>query len=171
MGKKRGRKSKAEKMKDEPADPAELKKITDLIDYICKIKDPHDNSEKPRILSRPFKKLPTKSELPDYYQVIQQPIDLNQIKKKNKQSQYRSTMELAEDIELLVNNAKNYNMDGSRIFEDANLLLELFNKALSNLTETGEIGSINVDELEAPNVTVFPEEEEKDDDDDQLNNQ
>lgn len=167
--KKRGRKSKAEKMKDEPADPAELKKITDLIEYICKIKDPHDNSEKPRILSRPFKKLPTKSELPDYYQVIQQPIDLNQIKKKNKQSQYRSTMELAEDIELLVNNAKNYNMDGSQIFEDAKLLLELFNKALSNLTEIGEIGSINVDELEAPNVTVFPEEEE--DDDDQHNNQ
>ena len=60
-------------------------------------------------------------------------------------------------------------MDGSQIFEDAKLLLELFNKALSNLTEIGEIGSINVDELEAPNVTVFPEEEE--DDDDQHNNQ
>merc|ERR1712087_462953 len=64
-------------------------------------------------------------------------------------------------------------MDGSQIFEDAKLLLELFNKALSNIAENGEIGTVNVDDLEEPNVTVFPEEEEfvENENEDNINNQ
>ena len=35
-----------------------------------------------RILSEPFMKLPSKKELPDYYEVIKRPVDIKKMKDK-----------------------------------------------------------------------------------------
>ena len=62
---KKGRRSKMDNQ--EPLDPEEQKKIKSLIEYISKVKDPADSK---RVLAFPFKKLPTRADLPDYYEVI-----------------------------------------------------------------------------------------------------
>lgn len=38
------------------------------------------SSEDNRILSKPFMRLPTQKELPEYYETIKQPVDFNKIK-------------------------------------------------------------------------------------------
>jgi SWI/SNF-related matrix-associated actin-dependent regulator of chromatin subfamily A protein 2/4 len=41
-----------------------------------------------RILSQPFMKLPTRKELPDYYEVIKKPIDINKILQRLQADKY-----------------------------------------------------------------------------------
>lgn len=50
--------------------------------------------------------LPSRRELPDYYEVIDRPMDLNRIKKKIKEGRYLSLDEMSEDIELICSNAQ-----------------------------------------------------------------
>jgi SWI/SNF-related matrix-associated actin-dependent regulator of chromatin subfamily A protein 2/4 len=38
------------------------------------------SSEDNRVLSKPFMRLPTQKELPEYYETIKQPVDFNKIK-------------------------------------------------------------------------------------------
>lgn len=101
---KKGRRSRVDKDNSKEAvDPEEQNKMKELLDFISKVKDPLD---KKRTLAKPFKQLPSKSELPDYYDLIQNPVDINRMKKKTKSGGYKSVMELAEDFELLISNAK-----------------------------------------------------------------
>jgi len=146
----------------EPLDPEEQKKIKSLIEYISKVKDPADSK---RVLAFPFKKLPTRADLPDYYEVIKDPVDINKIKKRHKNGHYKSVMELSEDFQLLIDNANTYNMDGSQISEDAKVLNEIFNKALSNIVEDGEIGEINLDDYVQDRIEEEPEQGEGAEDD------
>ena len=50
------------------------KKMRTLLEIVIKYEDQDD-----RILSEPFMKLPTKKELPDYYEVIRKPVDIKKI--------------------------------------------------------------------------------------------
>lgn len=68
-----------------------------------------------RILSEPFIKLPSKKDLPDYYDVIKQPMDFKRIKQKLKENKYGTIEEINSDINILCNNAQIYNMDGSLV--------------------------------------------------------
>lgn len=74
-------------------------------------------------------------------------------------------MELSEDFQLLIDNANTYNMDGSQISEDAKVLNEIFNKALSNIVEDGEIGEINLDDYVQDRIEEEPEQGEGAEDD------
>ena len=60
-------------------------------------------------------KLPTRKELPDYYEVIKRPVDFHRIKARVRDGKYRSMYELESDILLLCKNAQTYNMDGSLV--------------------------------------------------------
>lgn len=60
-------------------------------------------------------KLPTRKELPDYYEVIKKPMDFHRIKQRVRDGKYRSVDELEADIMLLCKNAQTYNMDGSLV--------------------------------------------------------
>ncbi|CAH8618104.1 unnamed protein product [Heterobilharzia americana] len=88
-----------------------------------------------RILSEPFMKLPTRKELPDYYEVIKKPVDFNRIRQRVKDGKYRSVDELETDILLLCKNAQTYNMDGSLIFEDSVVLQSVWTNARERLEE------------------------------------
>ncbi|KAL8764179.1 MAG: hypothetical protein Q9184_000148 [Pyrenodesmia sp. 2 TL-2023] len=68
----------------------------------------------------PFIKLVPKSQYPDYYMIIKQPISMDMIKKKINKEEYSSLRDFRNDIRLLCNNARTYNEDGSVIFQDAN---------------------------------------------------
>ena len=68
-------------------------------------------------------RLPSKRHYPDYYNVITQPICLDDIKKKIDEDRYLSLDDVRQDFELCFTNAKRYNMKESPIWLDAKYLL------------------------------------------------
>lgn len=55
--------------------------------------------------------------LPDYYQVIKEPIDLRRIAIKIQTNSYTSLDDLVKDLLLMVQNAKTFNEPGSKIYK------------------------------------------------------
>lgn len=66
-----------------------------------------------------FITLPSKRFYPDYYQIIKKPIDLTTIRKRVKRGIYQTIDEFQDDITLLFNNARTYNIEGSQVYTDA----------------------------------------------------
>jgi len=85
-----------------------------------------------------FLSLPSKRELPDYYQTIAQPISLNQIRRKIRNGEYPTLQHLGEDLEIMFNNCKTYNRQDSKLWKDGNKLQKFFNTKLEELLEGGE---------------------------------
>jgi SWI/SNF-related matrix-associated actin-dependent regulator of chromatin subfamily A protein 2/4 len=88
-----------------------------------------------RVLSEPFLQLPTRRELPDYYEIIKKPIDLKKIQQKLKDSKYTSVEQLQADVELMCKNTQEYNIEGSVIYEDSVTLYSVFMAARNRLNE------------------------------------
>ena len=65
-----------------------------------------------RVLSTAFLALPSKLDYPDYYEIIQQPIDLKRIESR----QYASIDELVIDFQQMFDNACLYNEPGSTLY-------------------------------------------------------
>lgn len=150
MPKKRGRKPKAEKRKADEAsldgDPAPRKrgrpapsKVQDtltpedrttlqkIVNNVYEaLNDLEEESTEPDIPPRgiidPFIELPDRYDYPDYYQIIKNPVCMNQIKKKINKKEYQSLKEFRRDIGALCNNCRTYNEDTSLLYQDANLI-------------------------------------------------
>ncbi|KAF9015712.1 hypothetical protein BDQ17DRAFT_1230001 [Cyathus striatus] len=86
-----------------------------------------------RTISLDFLRKPSKRQYPDYYQLIRQPIALDDIKKQIENGAYLSMEALKQDFELCFNNAKQYNMKDSVIWKDAKDLLKVVHKTYSKL--------------------------------------
>merc|ERR1711899_509452 len=100
-----------------------------------------------RVLSDPFMKLPTRKELPDYYEVIRKPVDISKILTKIEDGKYDDMDMMARDFDLLCINTQKYNEDGSLIHEDSIVLQSVFTNAREKLqAEWNE----NADEPEEP---------------------
>ena len=97
--KKRGRQVET---KDIDADTKDL--LMRLHDYLMKWQEPNTD----RVLSKPFHKLPTKKELPDYYELILEPMDLRKIKERIKKDRYGSLEDMTKDFDLLISNTQTY---------------------------------------------------------------
>ena len=82
--------------------------------------DPEDQSA--RDVAGVFVNLPPRANWPDYYQIIMEPIALEQIEKKMKRREYQGMNGFASDVKLMVRNAKTYNDDGSQIYNDAGVM-------------------------------------------------
>ncbi|XP_072934610.1 protein polybromo-1 [Epargyreus clarus] len=93
-------------------------KLRTLYDAIRDYRDPKAN----RQLALIFMKLPNKTEYPDYYELIKNPIDMEKIAHKLKNSGYTSVNELASDFILMFDNACKYNEPDSQIYKDALIL-------------------------------------------------
>uniref|UniRef100_A0A0W0FB29 Putative RSC complex protein n=1 Tax=Moniliophthora roreri TaxID=221103 RepID=A0A0W0FB29_MONRR len=93
-----------------------------------------------RSLTTHFMKQPPRRTYPDYYELIQHPIALEDIKKKLESRTYPDLEAVRADLELCFNNAKSYNVKDSEIYLDAKELLKLTNKAYNKLvpSEDGE---------------------------------
>ncbi|KAG0185397.1 hypothetical protein DFQ28_009395, partial [Apophysomyces sp. BC1034] len=83
------------------------------------IKEARDTEGDNHLLSTFFQQLPSKRSYPDYYDIIKFPIALNNIKAKIDQNEYPSFAKFKADIDLMVANAKKYNIKESQVFEDA----------------------------------------------------
>jgi len=148
LPKKRGRKPKAEKRKADEASldgdlaprkrgrPAPAKdnlspdsraSLQKVVNHVYEaLNDLEEESADPDIPNRgiidPFIELPDKWDYPDYYQLIKNPICMNQIKKKINKKEYQSVRQFRQDLGLLCNNCRHYNEDTSLLFADANLI-------------------------------------------------
>ncbi|XP_046833139.1 protein polybromo-1 isoform X2 [Vespa velutina] len=85
-----------------------------VIEYVCE-----DGGRQPMLM---FMEKPSKKLYPDYYQVIAEPIDMLAIEANIKAEKYQNENELIQDFKLMFNNCRQYNEEGSLIYEDANTL-------------------------------------------------
>lgn len=103
---------------------------------------------------------------PDYYQIIKNPIALDDIKKRLDTGAYSSLQTIRTDFELLFNNALEYNMKDSVIWKDAkdmhvSTLLHFLTVATRHLRPLQKLVQRTYDKL-APLVGA---DNESDDDD------
>ena len=120
--KKRGRNKVVETLSKQ--DRESLQTILDNVhDYL---QDLEEESTEPGVANRgiidPFLDLPPKNLYPDYYELIKEPICMKQIENKINKKQYQSVKQFRQDIALLCSNCRQYNEDGSVLYEDANLI-------------------------------------------------
>lgn len=76
-----------------------------------------------RQLSLIFLRLPTKSDYPDYYEIIKNPIDMDRI--QSRINKYDSLDEIVQDFALMFENACTYNEPDSQIYKDALALQQI----------------------------------------------
>jgi len=123
----RGRQSRGRRDRDDDGDDPHKKRgrppkvftplearIQELLKGLRKFKN---DSGQLRILQ--FEKLPDKSEVPDYYASIRNPVSLDLIKRKHKRKKYHTVDQVLQDLEIMFENAKEYNEEGSEVYEDA----------------------------------------------------
>ncbi len=83
----------------------------------------------------PFKEPVKKEDVPDYYDVIKNPIDLQTIKEKLKNDLYKTKNQFVKDIELIFKNAKIYNQPNTIFYKYASELEKFSQEILINLKE------------------------------------
>lgn len=64
----------------------------------------------------PFEELPDREELPDYYEEIRNPIAVDIIQKRSRCKMYATIDAAMADLDIMFNNARIYNQDGSPIY-------------------------------------------------------
>lgn len=79
-----------------------------------------DSDNKP--LHTVFQLLPSKKKYPEYYEHIDNPIDLRMIAQKIQNNEYLTLCDLERDLILMTNNACSFNEPGSQIYKNAKVL-------------------------------------------------
>uniref|UniRef100_A0A3B3UIQ9 Probable global transcription activator SNF2L2 n=1 Tax=Poecilia latipinna TaxID=48699 RepID=A0A3B3UIQ9_9TELE len=127
---KRGR-PPAEKL---PPNPPELTKtLNTLVDMVINYKDGLG-----RQISKGFVQLPSKKEVPEYYELIRKPVDFRRIRERVRNHKYRSVGDLEKDVFLLCHNAQTYNLEGSQIYEDSIVIKSVFESARQRIVADEE---------------------------------
>ncbi|SPO00505.1 probable component of SWI/SNF global transcription activator complex [Cephalotrichum gorgonifer] len=116
--------------------------VDDLIDPV----DDDDSEPAKRLIIGPFIKLPPKRDYADYYVIIQSPISMKMIEAKIKKQEYKSLSDMRKDVELMLNNCRTYNEDGSILYKDATTIEDFFNARFQAELEK----SPELQELEQP---------------------
>lgn len=75
-----------------------------------------------RPLHTDFQLLPSRKKYPEYYEVIDNPIDLKTIAIKIQNSEYTNLNDMEKDLNLLTKNACLFNEPGSQIYKNAKAL-------------------------------------------------
>lgn len=81
-----------------------------------------------------FLEKPSKKLYPDYYEVIQHPIDMNTIEMNIKADRYGTLDDVVGDFRLMFANCRKYNEEGSMIYEDSNILERALNEKLKEFS-------------------------------------
>lgn len=72
-------------------------------------------------------------EYPDYYQLIQKPIALSTLRKRINAGTYKTVTEFQDDFRLMFNNARQYNQEGSWVYNDADEMERVFDAACNRV--------------------------------------
>ena len=93
--------------------------------------------------SWPFLYPVKKEEVPDYFDIIKNPIDFQSIKEKVNSDLYLSRNEFISDIKLIYQNARTYNVKTTIYYKYANELEKFSDEIFINLKEINEINTNN----------------------------
>ncbi|KAG0309630.1 hypothetical protein BGZ98_000039 [Dissophora globulifera] len=96
-----------------------------ILDVIVKHED-----KSGRQLAELFLELPSKEEYPDYYEDIEKPIAIDIIERNIDKGKYPTLESFEKDVNLMFDNAKLYNAEGSDVYLDAEALQQLFWKTI-----------------------------------------
>ena len=121
--------------------------------------------------SKVFHRKVNKRALPDYYDVIKEPIALSTLRAKSNGKEYKSFAVFVRDCALLVHNAQTYNRPEAQAYQDAltiKALVEIEFQALAINKVIDPDVAILPDLGEIPEADPAPEEElEEEEDDDE----
>uniref|UniRef100_A0AAG5DRW8 ATP-dependent helicase brm n=1 Tax=Anopheles atroparvus TaxID=41427 RepID=A0AAG5DRW8_ANOAO len=121
------------KRKKGTTDPKIKKQMKKVLKAVIKYTDADG-----RVLSKPFLKLPSRRDLPDYYEVIKKPIDIKKILARIDEAKYVDFADLENDFFLLCQNAQTYNEEASLIYEDSLELQSVFSNVKAKLLDNHE---------------------------------
>ncbi|KAM4613548.1 polybromo 1, like isoform 2-T3 [Polymixia lowei] len=112
------------KLRKSGVSPKKSKYLTPLQQRLNELYDAVRNftDRRGRRLSTIFLRLPSRSELPDYYATIKRPIDMERLRSHMAGGRYQDVEALVEDFALMFNNACTYNEPESLIYRDALVL-------------------------------------------------
>ncbi|XP_068625426.1 protein polybromo-1 isoform X1 [Battus philenor] len=99
------------------------------------------------IMAEPFWKLPSRRAYPDYYKEIKNPVSLNQIRNKIRKGGYGTLSEVAGDMNIMFENAKQYNVPSSRLYKDAVKLQRLMQQRVQELLDIVQSSSSDDESL------------------------
>lgn len=102
----------------------EIDKFEEIFSTIMTATD--STSDITRVLCSEFQLLPSKKLYPDYYDVIDHPIDLKFIAKKIQSNSYNTLNDIEKDFLQMIRNACTFNETGSQIYKDAKALKKIF---------------------------------------------
>ena len=126
--------------------------------------------------SKIFHRKVNKRIMPEYYDIIKEPVALSTLKSKLLTKGYQNFSQFIRDCALIAHNAQTYNRPEAGAYQDALVIRELFEKEFKKLAEQG---IITVEEATLPDLGEIPpatprpeeeeeeEEEEEDDEDDE----
>lgn len=124
--------------------------------------------------SQYFRRVVNKRNMPEYYEVIKDPVALSTIKSKFLTKSYRSVREIVRDFALITHNAQIYNRPNSGVYKDALVIKSLVESELQQLVNDRVISAEEAtppDLGEIPYATPEPdpidEEDEDEEDDDE----
>ncbi|CAH1430956.1 unnamed protein product [Lactuca virosa] len=81
-------------------------------------------------------------ELPDYHEIIEQPMDFSTVRSKLNKGLYANLEELETDVFLICSNAMQYNPSDTIFFRQARSIQELAKRDFENLRQEGEGGEL-----------------------------
>ncbi|KAK6363045.1 hypothetical protein TWF730_000492 [Orbilia blumenaviensis] len=114
----------------ERAPDAELALMKSVIDTVIAYKDESGNT-----IADVFMEVVNRRAFPDYFQIIKNPIALQNILNKLKQKRYPSFKVFINDAARVFHNAKTYNRPSSQIYQDAVTLEGVLLEELKKLTK------------------------------------
>ncbi|ODV92054.1 hypothetical protein CANCADRAFT_22566 [Tortispora caseinolytica NRRL Y-17796] len=120
--KRRGRPSKANMSVTETLSPEARETLTNLSSDIVESLKSMEEEDTGRQYAYLFLTLPNKRQYPDYYALIKNPIALDTIENRISSRFYQDIDTLKSDLQLMFNNARTYNEEGSMVYEDANIM-------------------------------------------------
>ncbi|KAI5283897.1 hypothetical protein KEM52_003181 [Ascosphaera acerosa] len=150
-----------------PEEPPRTSKVTDLqwrcmTDVVMAIyahREPDGYDP-----SRLFQKNVNKRNVPDYYDIIKEPMALSILKAKIKGRVYMEFSEFVRDCALIPHNAQTYNRPRSQAYEDSLIVKAIFEDEFRHLADEGIISPAEAelpDLGEIPDPDPLPEEEEE----------
>jgi chromatin structure-remodeling complex subunit RSC1/2 len=119
-----------------------------------------------------FQRKVNKRAVPDYYDIIKEPMALSTIKAKVAQKEYRNFAGFVRDLALIPHNAQVYNRHDSQAYVDALDVKKVIERELKRLVDEQVISEADatlpyLGEIPEPDPTLPEEEEEEEDDDDE----
>ncbi|KAI3730274.1 hypothetical protein L1987_61443 [Smallanthus sonchifolius] len=115
-----------------PTTPLPDKKLLEFILDRLQKKDTH------AVFSEPVDHV----ELPDYHEIIEQPMDFGTVRSKLDKGLYLNLEELEADVFLICSNAMQYNSSDTVFFRQARAIQELAKRDFENLRQEGDDGEL-----------------------------